>query len=120
MNKPWPDIISFAAKTFIVGFVFYLVASALFLNETKTIARLTEGLSVKVDHLDQQTGAVTGILRIFLAGENHPESLYFLALQDEILENPQAAVEKVSRAIQLSQIQVQKYQSKLRQLSNRK
>ena len=104
--------------TFIIGFVFYLVASALFLNEAKTTARLIDGLSEKLENVDLQAKTITMLLSTFLSAEN-PESLYYFAVHDEMAGNPRSAAERLVRAIQLSQVHLQKYQLKLNQLTQR-
>ncbi len=107
MNAKLSDLVSFAAKCFIVGFTFYLVATALFLRDIRKMNALAESMQ---NNLKQQEEL------LFL---NKSELFFQQAMAEEKQGAMGPAVQKVVLAFQLAEQNRTKYIEKLKEYSAR-
>ena len=104
-------ILDFAVRTFIVVFAVYLAMHALFLADMKRLQSSIDVLNARMQILDQQTR-----FAVSMAAPNSPQTLLYLAGQDEQAGDFKSAAEKMAMAVQFMEANYPAFKQKLAQL----
>ena len=111
MNHRWSGWVDFMARCFIIAFMVYLALSAFFISDFKKLSRLLDSVEKEMQTFTQQNKIYS---TLFTTG--NPEILYVIALQDEQNGDLGGAAKKLLTAIQVSDLNSQKYRAKLQAL----
>jgi hypothetical protein len=104
-------ILDFAVRTFIVVFAVYLAMNALFLSHLKRLEKDVAVLNQRAQVLDEQTRIVVSMF-----APNNPQTLLYLASQDEWAGDIQSAAQKMALAVQFMEANYPAFKGKLDQL----